>query len=186
MPRLTAIDPGVATGKTKELLDGVKAALGVTPNLMRTLANSPAALEAYLGFNSALGRGRLSAKLREQIAVAVAEANECEYCLSAHSAIGKKMGLSENDLLASRQWTSPDPKVAAALKFAHAIVSRRGQVSDQEVNRVRQAGYGDGEIAEIVANVALNIFTNYFNLVAETTVDFPRVEPGIQVACVDC
>jgi uncharacterized peroxidase-related enzyme len=186
MPRLTVIDPARASGKAKELLDGVEASLGRTPNLMRTLANSPVALEAYLAFNTALARGRLSAKLREQIALAVAEANGCEYCLSAHTAIGKMEGLPESDLLASRRWTSPDPKVDAALKFVHTIVTRRGQVSDQEINRVRQAGYGDGEIAEIVANVALNIFTNYFNLVAETTVDFPRVELGARVACADC
>lgn len=186
MPRLTAIDPASATGKAKELLDGVQATLGVTPNLMRTMANSPAVLEAYLSFNTALGRGRLSAKEREQIALAVAEANGCEYCLSAHTAIGKKVGLPESDLLASRLGTSPDFKVAAALKFAQAILSQRGQVTDEDVNRIRRAGLGDAEIAEIVANVALNVFTNYFNLVAETTVDFPRVELGTQVACADC
>lgn len=186
MPRLAALDPTEATGKVKDLLDGVQATLGVTPNLMRTMANSPAALEAYLGFNTALARGRLGAKLREQIALAVAEANGCEYCLSAHSAIGKKVGLLEGDLLTSRQWMSPDPKVDAALKFAQAIVSRRGQVTDEDLRRVRNAGYGDAEIAEIIAHVALNVFTNYFNLVAETTVDFPRVEFGSQVACANC
>lgn len=186
MPRLSAVDPTGETGKAKELLDGVQATLGMTPNLMRTLANSPAVLEAYLGFNAALGRGKLNAKLREQIALAVAEENGCEYCLSAHTAIGKKVGLPEDGLLASRQWTSPDPKVDAALKFAHAIVARRGQVTDDDVNRVRQAGYGDAEIAEIIANVALNIFTNYFNLVAGTSVDFPRVDLGTRVGCADC
>lgn len=186
MPRLTAIDPAGATGKAKELLDAVQASLGMTPNLMRTLANSPAALESFLNFNTALSRGRLGAKVREQIALAVAEKNGCEYCLSAHTAIGKKVGLLESDLLASRQGVSRDPKVDAALKFAHAIVSRRGQVTDDDVNRVRQMGYGDAEIAEIIATVVLNIFTNYFNLVAGTAVDFPRVELGTQVACVNC
>jgi uncharacterized peroxidase-related enzyme len=186
MQRLTAIDPASATGKAKELLDGVKTTLGVTPNLMRTMANSPAVLEAYLGFNTALSRGRLGAKVREQIALAVAEANGCEYCLSAHTAIGRKVGLPEGHLLISRQWMSPEPRVDAALKFARAILTQRGQVTDEDLTRVRNAGYGDTEIAEIVAEVALNVFTNYFNLVAETTVDFPRVEVGTQVACADC
>lgn len=186
MPRLNAIDPAVATGNVKALLDGVQATLGMTPNLMRTMANSPAVLEAYLSFNTALARGRLSAKLREQIALAVAQANGCEYCLSAHTAIGKKVGLPEGDLLTSRQWVSSDPKANAALEFARAVLTHRGQVSDDDVSRVRQAGIGDAEITEIVANVALNVLTNYFNLVAGTSVDFPQVELGTHLACVDC
>jgi uncharacterized peroxidase-related enzyme len=175
MPRLNAIDPKEATGKTKELLDGVKAKLGMVPNLMRTFANSPAALEAYLNFNGALGGGLLNAKLREQIALTVADANSCEYCLSAHTAIGKLVGLNENELVASRHAGSSDTKTAAALKFAHQLVVKRGEVLDSEVATVRAAGYNDGEITEIVANVALNIFTNYFNQVAQTVVDFPKV-----------
>jgi uncharacterized peroxidase-related enzyme len=180
------MDPNNASGKAKQLLDGVQATLGMTPNLMRTMANSPAVLEGYLNLNTALGRGRISAKVREQIALAVAQANDCEYCLSAHTAIGKKVGLPEGDLLASRQWVSSKPKANAALEFARAILMQRGQVTDEDLSRVRNAEYGDTEIAEIVANVALNVFTNYFNLVAKTTVDFPRVELATQVACADC
>lgn len=175
MPRLKAIDPKEATGRAKELLDGVKAKIGMAPNLMRTFANSPAALEGYLNFSGALGGGLLNAKLREQIALAVADANSCEYCLSAHTAIGKMVGLDENELVASRRATAADAKTDAALKFAHQIVVKRGEVLDSEVQAVRAAGYDDGEIIEIVANVALNIFTNYFNHVAQTVVDFPRV-----------
>lgn len=175
MPRLTAIDPTTATGKAKELLDGVKAKIGMVPNLMRTYANSPAALEAYLNFSGALGNGLLPAKLREQIALAVADANACEYCLSAHTALGKMVGLQENEIAASRQAHSSDAKIEAALQFAHQLVVKRGEVSDSEVQAVRDAGYSDGEITEIVAHVALNIFTNYFNHVAQTVVDFPKV-----------
>lgn len=175
MPRLNAIDPKEATGKAKELLDGVKAKIGMVPNLMRTYANSPAALEGYLNFSGALGGGLLNAKLREQIALTVADANSCEYCLSAHTAIGKMVGLDENELVASRRATATDARTDAALKFAHQIVVKRGEVSDNEVQAVRAAGYSDGEIVEIVANVALNIFTNYFNHVAQTVVDFPKV-----------
>lgn len=175
MPRFNAVDPKGATGKAKELLDGVKSKIGMVPNLMRALANSPAALEGYLNFSGALSGGLLNAKLREQIALTVADANNCEYCLSAHTAIGKMVGLNENELAASRRATSIDAKTDAALKFAHQIVIKRGEVLDSEVQAVRAAGYSDGEIVEIVANVALNIFTNYFNHVAQTVVDFPKV-----------
>lgn len=178
MPRIEAIDPKEATGKARELLDGVKAKIGSVPNLMRTFANSPAALEGYLNFSGALGSGSLSARLREQIALAVADANNCEYCLSAHTAIGKMVGLNENELIASRRANSTDARTDAALKFAHQIVVKRGEVLDSEVQAVREAGYNDGEIVEIVANVALNIFTNYFNHIARTTVDFPKVKLG--------
>jgi len=178
MPRIEAIDPKEATGKARELLDGVKAKIGKAPNLMRTFANSPAALEGYLNFSGALGGGSLSAGLREQIALTVADANNCEYCLSAHTAIGKMVGLNENELVASRRATSTDARKDAALKFAHQIVVKRGEVSDGDVQAVRSAGYNDGEIVEIVANVALNIFTNYFNHVAQTVVDFPKIALG--------
>ncbi|MBY0506815.1 MAG: carboxymuconolactone decarboxylase family protein [Bryobacteraceae bacterium] len=175
MQRLTSVNPAEATGKAKQLLDGVQAKLGMTPNLMKTLATAPAALEAYLSFSGALGTGTLDAKLREQIALTVAQANACEYCLSAHSTIGKMVGLKPEEIAASRQAHSSDPKREAGLKFAQTVVVARGEVSDDALTLVRGAGYSDGEITEIVANVAINIFTNYFNHVARTDVDFPRV-----------
>ncbi|HLG75389.1 MAG TPA: carboxymuconolactone decarboxylase family protein [Ktedonobacteraceae bacterium] len=176
MSRLPAIDPAQATGKTKTLLDAVQASLGVTPNLMRTMANSPTVLEGYLQFSQALAGGVLSAQLREQIALVVAETNVCDYCVAAHTAIGASVGLDNIELVNSRAGKANDPKVDAALKFARTVVRSRGQVADENIERVRQAGYGDAEIAEIVANVVLNILTNYINLVAETEVDFPHVE----------
>ncbi len=175
MQRISAIDPSQATGKAKQLLDGVQAKLGITPNLMKTLATAPAALEAYLNFNGALSTGLLDAKFREQLALAVAQANSCEYCLSAHSAIGKMVGLKQEEIESSRESRSTDAKRDAGLKFAQAIVVQRGELSDGALENVRKAGYSDGEITEIVANVALNIFTNYFNHVAQTEIDFPRV-----------
>lgn len=180
MQRIAAVDPAQATGKAKQLLDGVQAKLGMTPNLMKTLASGPAALEAYLNFGAALAGGKLDAKLREQIALTVAQANSCEYCLSAHTAIGKMVGLKPEEIEAGREALSADPKRAAALRFAQALVVERGEVSDEALASVREAGYADGEIAEIVANVAINIFTNYFNHVARTDVDFPRV--GVALA----
>ena len=179
MQRISAIDPTQATGKSKQLLDGVQAKLGITPNLIKTLATAPAALEAYLNFNGALSTGVLDAKFREQIALTVAQANSCEYCLSAHSAIGKMVGLKPEEIESSRESRSTDSKRDAGLKFAQAIVVQRGELSDSAVENVRKVGYSDGEITEIVANVALNIFTNYFNHIARTDVDFPRVSPTL-------
>jgi uncharacterized peroxidase-related enzyme len=176
MSRIQTVNPAQASGKAKELLDAVKAKLGMTPNLMRVMANSPAVLDAYLKFSGALGGGDLSAKTREQIALAVAQANSCDYCLSAHSAIGKMVGLTTDQILESRRGESSDPKTSAVIRFANQLVDARGLVSNADLDAARGAGLDDGAIAEIVANVALNIFTNYFNHVAETEIDFPRVE----------
>ncbi len=181
MPRFLAISPEDAAGRAKELLDSVQATLGMIPNLMRTMANSPAVLEAYLNFTGALAMGSLPATLREQIALTVAEVNGCDYGLAAHSAVGKVVGLSRQDILDSRQGTSPDRRVDAALQFARTVRHQRGRVGDREVARLRRAGYSDGEIAEIVANVALNLFSNYFNHVAGTVVDFPEVRPSASI-----
>ncbi len=172
MPRMQPVNPQTATGRAKELLDSVQKKYGMTPNLSRTLANSPAVLESYLGFG-ALDGGALSPALREQIALTVSEINGCDYCLAAHTAIGKMVGLSQEQIRRSREASSADRREEAALRFAKAIVDKKGWVSDEDVAWVRRADYNDGEIAEIVANVVKNIFTNYFNHVAQTEVDFP-------------
>ena len=177
MTRLKAVDPSAATGKAKELLGAVNAALGVTPNMMRTMANSPAVLEGYLSFSGALAKGKLDVKLRELIAITVAQTNICEYCLSAHTFLGKHAGLSDLEMSIAGRAASDNSKVEAALSFAQQLVIRRGELTDADVLRIRKAGYDDGEISEIVANVALNIFTNYFNHVTQTEVDFPKVVP---------
>ena len=177
MARIHQVAPESATGKAKELLDAVQGKLGLVPNLTRAMANSPAVLEGYLGLSGALGKGRLSAKNREQIALAVGQANLCDYCLAAHSAIGKMVGLTPEQILDSRRGTAVDPKSDAVIRFARKVVDERGRVSDADIADVRAAGLNDGAIAEVVANVALNIFTNYFNHVAETDIDFPRAEP---------
>jgi len=178
MSRITPIEPADASGKAKQLLDAVHKNLGLTPNLMKTLAASPAALEGYLSLNTALAGGVLDTKFREQIALAVAQANACEYCLAAHTALGTLAGLQPEEITASREARAADARLDAGLKFARAIVLNRGQVSDAVVSNVRAAGFNDAEITEIVANVAVNIYTNYFNHVAQTVVDFPPVEIG--------
>jgi uncharacterized peroxidase-related enzyme len=175
MPRIKAIEHANATGQAKELFDAVKANLGIVPAMTRTMVHSPAVLESYLSFSGALGRGALNAKLREQIAITVAPVNGCQYCLSAHTVIGKMAGVSEHNLAASRQARSSDAKTEAALKFALSVVEQRGRIADADFDAVRRAGYTDGEIAEIIAHVALNIFTNYFNNITQVEVDFPPV-----------
>jgi uncharacterized peroxidase-related enzyme len=173
MQRIKAIDPQTATGKSKELLDAVQAKLGVTPNIARTMAASPAVLEAYLSYGGAVAKGTLSAKLREQIALVVGETNQCGYCLAAHTAIGSQVGLTEEVILDARRGIAGNSRDAAILQFAREVVKARGMVKDKDVDHLRSFGVNDGEIAEIVANVALNLFTNHFNHVAGTEVDFP-------------
>ncbi len=178
MPRLTPIDPDTATGRAKDLLDGVQAALGVTPNLMATMAQSPAVLDAYLALSKALSAGTLSGALQEQIALTVAGENHCDYCASAHTLLGGNEGIAEDELAANLQGRSSDPHTQAVLNLAQAIVTKRGFVSDQDLTEARLAGVSDAEIAEVTAGVAKNIFTNYFNHVAQTEVDFPHVSAG--------
>lgn len=177
MSRLTTISPETATGRQKELLDAVKQKLGMVPNMMRALATSPAALDGYLHFSGALGKGTLSVRVREQIALAVAQANGCDYCLAAHSAIGKAVGLTPDQIRDSRLGTAVDGKTDALIAFARRVVDTRGQVTDADLAAVRSAGWDDGVVAEVVAHVALSVFTNYFNNVARADIDFPPAPP---------
>jgi len=181
MTRLHTINADAATPEQTQILTTVKQAMGMVPNLVSTLAQSPAAAQAYLAFNGALAKGSLPGKIREQISLVVGEANSCDYCLSAHSLLGEKAGLSKDEILAARSAKSTDAKTAAALAFSLKLVIERGLVSDGDVAGLLEHGFSQGDIAEIVANTALNIFTNYFNHVAGTVVDFP-VAPKLE-AC---
>ncbi len=178
MPRLTTIDPMTATGEAKELLDGVQTKLGMAPNIVRTMANSPAVLKAFLGFGEALAGGRFDARSREAFALAVAGANGCDYCAAAHTAFSKGLKVGEDEIERRLGGRSSDPGLDAALVFATKLVEKRGFVDDEDLAAVRAAGHDDGAIAEIVANVAANIFANYFDHVAQTEIDFPKVGLG--------
>lgn len=175
MPRIHPIQIESAPKATQTLLAGVQKKLGMVPNLIATLAQSSSASQAYLGFSQPLAAGVISPQIREQIALAVSEANQCGYCLAAHSAIGSSVGLSDEQLRDARGGSSLDRKTEVALTFARRIVDTQGLVSDEDLAGMREAGYDDGAIVEVVAHVALTIFTNYFNHVAETDVDFPEV-----------
>ena len=178
MNRITQLDPTSATGKTKQLFDGVQAKLGVVPNLFRVLGNSSAALEGYLNFSGALAGGVLNAKVREQIALAVAEINDCNYCRNAHAYLGAKAGLDDRQIADARNVVADDEHTAAILNLARSIVVQRGELSETEFKAARAAKLTDAEIVETTANVALNILTNYVNHVAQTVVDFPEVKSG--------
>lgn len=160
-------------GKAAELLDGVRKAMGGTPNLFTTFAQAPAALEAYLGMMNALAKGVLDRRLREQLAVAVAGFNGCNYCASAHVMLGGKAGIDHEELIANSQGRSHDAKTQAAIVFALTLMQRRGKTRDQDLVAIRAAGFSDAEIIEILAHVAMNTFTNYFNETVQTEIDFP-------------
>jgi len=175
MSRLPLVDPAAATAERKAVLDQIHGAFGTTPNMFKAVANSTAALQMMWGAFGALGGGTLSPRLGEQIAVAIADRNRCEYCLAAHTALGRKAGASAAEMTQAQAGESGDPAVAAALAFALKVVEARGQVSDADVQRLRDNGYGDEQIMEILAHVALNIFTNYTNVAFAVPVDFPAV-----------
>lgn len=175
MNRIPLIDRAHTDPQRQQLLDQIHSAFGASPNMFRAVANAPAALHSMWGSFGALGKGVLGARLGEQIAVAVANRNQCHYCLAAHTALGAKAGLSPDALHAAQQGEASDPKTRAALRFALDIVERRGQLSDADLQAVRAAGFDDEAVMEIVAHVALNLFTNYVNIVFAVPVDFPAV-----------
>lgn len=178
MTRLKLIQPSDAAPKAAELLAATKRKLGVVPNMTKAMANAPAVLEGYLTLSGALGSGVLPPRIREQIALLSAETNACGYCLAAHSAIGKSVGLSDDEIQGGRLGKASDAKEDAGLAFARIVLAQRGGVSDADFDAVRDAGFSDEEIAEIIANIVVNIFTNYFNRAAQPTIDFPEVEPA--------
>jgi uncharacterized peroxidase-related enzyme len=177
MSRLpTPASIAAAPAASQPLLEGVKKQLGLVPNMFRLISNSPAALESYLGLSGALSKGALPAQTRERIALAIAEINGCNYCLSAHTYLGKNLAeLDDAEIAANRDGASSDPKADAALRFAVKVVRERGHVGEDDVRAVKSAGYDDAQIIEIVLHVALNTWTNYINEVAKTDIDFPLV-----------
>jgi len=176
MSRVPLIDPTSASGQRKELLDQVTSAFGVTPAMFRAVANSPAALDMMWSSFGALGAGTLGAKLGEQVAVLIADRNACEYCLAAHTVLGKKAGASATEMSEAQAGRSDDPKTAAALRFAARVVEERAQLADEDVQALRQAGFDDEQIVELLAHVALNLFTNYVNVALDVPVDFPKTK----------
>jgi uncharacterized peroxidase-related enzyme len=176
MSRIATVVSSNADAKVFTTLSQVKASLGMIPNLFATLAHAPVALDGYLSLSKTLSRGRLSARQREIVALAVGQENECQYCLSAHTALAKAAGVSAAEALKARAGDGSDSFEHALASFAKKIVRQRGHVSDEDVENARKMGIDDGLMMEVVANVAANTFTNYANELAGTEIDFPTVE----------
>jgi uncharacterized peroxidase-related enzyme len=180
MSHVHLVDRESATGIVKDQLDQIHATFGTVPAMFRAVANSPAALTSMWTSFGAFGGGALRAALGEQIAVAVADRNSCEYCLAAHTALGRKAGVSREAMAAAQGGESDDPRTAALLRFALRVVEERGHITADDVEAVRDQGFDDEQIVETIAQVALNLFTNYVNVALAVPVDFPRV--GLQRA----
>lgn len=175
MAKIEMIDPESVTGRTKLLFDGLFKRKGRVTNMVRVLANSPAAVNAYFSFNSAMAGGELPVVIGERIAIAVAQANRCTTCLAAHTQFGRDEGLSDAELYSARSAESEDPKIATALRFALSVMRGVGNVSDAELMEIRQNGYSEAAIMEIIGTVFINVFTNAVNHIGKTTPDYPEV-----------
>lgn len=177
MSRIHPVQPESASNKTTKLFDSIQSKLGMVPNMMKTMGHSPVVLGSYLQWSAGLSGGSLSAQHREAIALTVGQANGCDYCLSAHSALGKMAGLTEEQIRDARLGTAIDSKTDALLRFTRKLVDQRGHVTDAELQDVRDHGFSEAEIVEAIAHVALNVFTNYFNHVTDPAIDFPKAQP---------
>jgi uncharacterized peroxidase-related enzyme len=176
MPHVKLIDPVSPPAALKPALDNIRGAFGTVPNMFRAVANSSAALNSMWGSFGALGAGKIGARLGEEIAVAIANANNCEYCLAAHTALGRKAGATAEEMAAAQAGKSSDPRTQAALGFALKVVHDRGAISESDVAALKAVGFDDEGIVEIIAHIALNLFTNYINVALRVPVDFPAVQ----------
>ncbi len=176
MSRINVVENQDANSEQAELFVAIKEALGSVPNFLKVFANSPAALKAFLGLHGIAGDGSLDPQTRERIALALAEQNSCQYCLSAHTAIGKNAGLEGSEIEANRAGSSEDAKAAAAVVFARSLVEHTGDVTNAEIQAVRDAGYSDSDIVEIITHVGMNILTNILAKTSRVEIDFPKVE----------
>ena len=175
MSRLNIVSQEQASDRVQGLFSDVKEQLGMVPNFIGVLANSPAVLESFLHASSGLAGGTLDLATRERIALAVAEENACEYCVAAHTALAEQAGLDGDEIIAARNGGSADAKADAAVKFAREVLENKGAVTSAELNAVRESGFSDGEIVEIIANVAVNTWTNFLGKAGQIDIDFPEV-----------
>ncbi|WP_448564183.1 carboxymuconolactone decarboxylase family protein [Thalassotalea ganghwensis] len=176
MSRINVVTNEQANEEQRALFDAIQAQLGLVPNFLRVFANSPTALNAFLGLFTIANAGYLNGQTKERIALALAEQNECQYCVSAHSAIGASVGLTGDEMDANRSGTSQDAKAAVAVKFAKALAEHNGEVTAAELLEVKGAGYSDAEIVEIITHVGMNVMTNILGKASKVDIDFPKVE----------
>lgn len=176
MSRITTVTDNIANNEQAEMFAVIKSNLGIVPNFLRVFANSPDALKAFLGFHHIAGNGSLDAATRERIALTLAQRNECEYCLSAHTAIGRKTGLNTDEINSNRNGDSQDARAAVAVKFSRSLVEHLGDVTTAEVQELRDAGFSDADIVEIITHTGINLLTNILSKASRVEIDFPRVE----------
>lgn len=176
MSRITVIDTHNANPEQQGLLAAIQSQLGMVPNFLKVFANSPVALRAFLGLHGVANDGSLDAPTRERIALALAQQNACEYCVSAHTAIGRKSGLSASEIAAARAGSSADAKADAAVKFARSVMDHKGEIGTTELMAVRAAGHSDADIVEIITHAGMNFLTNILGKASRVEIDFPRVE----------
>ncbi len=175
MPRLNVVEPAQATGKVKELFDGLQSKMGKVVNIFKGMGNSAAALNAYLTMSKILSEGELSPADREVVYLAASQYNNCTYCVAAHTMIAKRGGMSDDDVIAIRKFAPRDPKHQALVNFVRRVIDTKGLVQDADLAAVKKAGYTDGQIAETVGYIALATYSNFFNHVYDTPLDFPEV-----------
>lgn len=175
MSRIQVIEQHNANAEQKALLDAIQGQLGMVPNFLKVFANSPVALQAFLGLHGVANAGSLSPQTRERIALALAQQNTCEYCLSAHTAIGRKAGLTGDEIAAARAGSSEDAKAAVAVKLARSLVEHKGDITTAELIEAREAGYSDADIVEIITHVGMNLLTNILGKASRVDIDFPKV-----------
>lgn len=176
MSRIATIENNTANAEQKELLDAIQGQLGMVPNFLKIFANSPVALRAFLGLHGVANAGSLDALTRERIALTLAQQNGCEYCVSAHTAIGRKTGLSGDEMAAARAGTSEDAQAAVAVKFARSLMDNKGEISTLELAEMRGAGYSESDIVEVITHVGMNFLTNILGKASRVEIDFPKVE----------
>lgn len=181
MSRITTVTDDVAETEQQELFSVIKSQLGMVPNFLRVFANSPDALKAFLGLHHIADNGVLSPATRESIALALAQKNQCEYCLSAHTAIGKKAGLNAEEIKSNRAGESQDAKAAVAVKFARSLVEHMGEVTTTELQEMRNVGYSEAEIVEVITHTGMNVMTHILGKASRVDIDFPKVE--LELAC---
>jgi len=176
MSRITIVDSSNANAEQQALLDAIQGQLGMVPNFLKVFANSPVALRAFLGLHGVAGAGSLDHQTRERIALALAQQNGCEYCVSAHTAIGRKSGLTGDEINAARHGTSEDAQAALAVQFATSLMEKKGDVSAIEIAQLRSAGFTDADIVEIITHVGMNFLTNILGKASKVEIDFPQVD----------
>lgn len=180
MSRINVVERDSANPEQTELFDAIQGQLGMVPNFLKVFANSPAALSGFLGLHGIAGAGSLDPQTRERIALTLAQKNSCQYCVSAHTAIGRKAGLSSAEMDANRAGTSQDAKAALAVKFSQALIEHKGEVTNDEIQELRDAGYSESDIVEIIAHTGMNFLTNLIGKVSRVSIDFPTVD--LQIA----